>query len=239
MLGAVPAPDAKRLSRRGSEIHAYQNWGYDGQRCRSIDKIARWSYVAPLVIRTERAEKDGKGGRSGGGSGRRYLRTFPSSPTLPSSPSFYVLSMRIVLQRVSRASVTIVGVLTGTIQRGFCVLVGFTSTDTPEVAEWMAEKIVGLRLFSDAEGKMNLGLSDVGGSVLVVSQFTLYGDAGKGRRPSFIDAARPEIAIPLYEYFIAKLRARGVTVATGEFGADMQVEIHNDGPVTLLLERNA
>jgi D-tyrosyl-tRNA(Tyr) deacylase len=101
----------------------------------------------------------------------------------------------------------------------------------------MAEKVSGLRLFGDAEGKMNLSLSDVDGSVLVVSQFTLYGDAEKGRRPSFIDAARPEIAVPLYESFVAALRNRGVSVATGEFGAMMDVELVNDGPVTLWLER--
>ena len=101
----------------------------------------------------------------------------------------------------------------------------------------MAEKVAGLRLFSDAEGKMNLGLEDVGGAVLVVSQFTLYGDASKGRRPSFIDAARPEAAVPLYERFVAVFRARGLAVAAGEFGADMLVEIHNDGPVTLILDR--
>jgi D-tyrosyl-tRNA(Tyr) deacylase len=101
----------------------------------------------------------------------------------------------------------------------------------------MAEKVVGLRLFSDAAGKMNLGLDEVNGAVLVISQFTLYGDSANGRRPSFIDAARPEIAIPLYERFVAALRARGLEVATGEFGADMQVEIHNDGPVTLILDR--
>lgn len=101
----------------------------------------------------------------------------------------------------------------------------------------MAEKIIGLRLFSDAEEKMNLSLSDVGGSLLVVSQFTLYGDAAKGRRPSFIDAARPEIAIPLYERFLTLLRERGVRVETGEFGAMMDVELVNDGPVTLWLER--
>jgi len=101
----------------------------------------------------------------------------------------------------------------------------------------MAEKVAGLRLFSDAEGKMNLGLDEVGGALLVVSQFTLYGDTAKGRRPSFIDAARPEVAIPLYERFLAALRARGLTVAAGEFGADMQVAIHNDGPVTLILDR--
>ena len=103
----------------------------------------------------------------------------------------------------------------------------------------MAEKVAGLRLFGDADGKMNLALAEVGGGLLVVSQFTLYGDAAKGRRPSFIDAARPEVAIPLYERFVAELRARGISVATGEFGADMQVEILNDGPVTLLLERTA
>jgi D-tyrosyl-tRNA(Tyr) deacylase len=147
--------------------------------------------------------------------------------------------MRVVLQRVARASVTIDGNRVGEIGPGFCLLVGFSHTDTPAQVAWMAEKVVGLRLFSDDEGKMNLGLAEAGGTLLVVSQFTLYGDASKGRRPSFIDAARPEVAIPLYERFIADLRATGVTVATGEFGADMQVEILNDGPVTLLLERNA
>ena len=101
----------------------------------------------------------------------------------------------------------------------------------------MAEKVAGLRLFADAEGKMNLGLTEVQGALLVVSQFTLYGDSAKGRRPSFIDAARPETAIPLYERFVAALRTRGVQVAIGEFGADMLVEIHNDGPVTLILDR--
>lgn len=146
--------------------------------------------------------------------------------------------MRIVLQRVSRAGVSIDGRVAGAIERGFCVLVGFTHGDTTAEAEWMAEKVAGLRLFTDAEGKMNLGLADVGGAVLVVSQFTLYGDARKGRRPSFIDAARPETAIPLYERFIAVLRAGGLRVETGEFGAMMQVEIHNDGPVTLVIDRN-
>jgi D-tyrosyl-tRNA(Tyr) deacylase len=101
----------------------------------------------------------------------------------------------------------------------------------------MAEKVAGLRLFTDSAGKMNLGLDEVGGAVLVVSQFTLYGDSAKGRRPSFIDAARPELAIPLYQRFLSALRERGLTVAAGEFGADMQVEIHNDGPVTLILDR--
>ena len=145
--------------------------------------------------------------------------------------------MRVVLQRVSRASVTIDGRVTGVVGRGFCLLVGFAHADTVEQVDWMAEKVAGLRLFADAEGKMNLGLAEVGGGVLVISQFTLYGDAAKGRRPSFVDAARPGTAIPLYERFVAALRARGLETATGEFGADMQVEIHNDGPVTLILER--
>jgi D-tyrosyl-tRNA(Tyr) deacylase len=145
--------------------------------------------------------------------------------------------MRVVLQRVSKASVTIDGRVAGAIDRGFCLLVGFTHGDTGDQVDWMAEKVAGLRLFSDAAGKMNLGLDEVGGAVLVVSQFTLYGDSAKGRRPSFIDAARPDTAIPLYERFVAALGAGGRRVATGEFGADMQVEIHNDGPVTLILDR--
>ena len=147
--------------------------------------------------------------------------------------------MLVVLQRVSRASVRIGATTVGRIERGFCLLVGFTHTDTPAEVDWMAEKVVGLRVFGDAEGKMNLALADVGGAVLVVSQFTLYGDAAKGRRPSFIDAARPETAIPLYERFCEALRSKGVRVETGEFGAMMDVEIHNDGPVTLILERSA
>ena len=145
--------------------------------------------------------------------------------------------MRVVLQRVARASVTIDGQVSGAIDRGFCLLVGFTHGDTAAQVDWMADKVAGLRLFSDADGKMNLGLGEVGGALLVVSQFTLYGDVAKGRRPSFIDAARPETAVPLYEGFVAALRDRGLEVATGEFGADMQVELVNDGPVTLILER--
>ena len=150
--------------------------------------------------------------------------------------------MRVLLQRVARAEVRIRDAaatprVSGRIERGYVLLVGFTSTDGDEQVAWMAEKVVGLRLFADAEDKMNLALADVGGAMLVVSQFTLYGDARKGRRPSFIDAARPEIAIPLYERFIALLRARGVQVETGEFGAMMDVELVNDGPVTLWLER--
>ena len=145
--------------------------------------------------------------------------------------------MRVVLQRVRKASVTVAGRVTGAVDRGYCLLVGFTHGDTAAQVDWMAEKVAGLRLFSDAAGKMNLGLAEVGGAVLVVSQFTLYGDAAKGRRPSFIDAARPELAIPLYNRFLEALRGMGMTVAAGEFGADMLVEIHNEGPVTLILDR--
>jgi D-tyrosyl-tRNA(Tyr) deacylase len=144
--------------------------------------------------------------------------------------------MRAVLQRVRRASVTVAGEVVGAIDGGLLVLLGVTHTDTPAQARWLAEKVVGLRIFNDADGKMNLGLTDVGGSVLVVSQFTLYGDAAKGRRPSFIAAARPEQAIPLYEAFINAVKALGVPVATGRFGAMMDVELVNDGPVTLILE---
>jgi D-tyrosyl-tRNA(Tyr) deacylase len=145
--------------------------------------------------------------------------------------------MRIVLQRVSSASVSIEGRVGGAIDRGFCLLVAFTHTDTAAEVQWMAEKVAGLRLFADAEGKMNLSLAEVDGAVLVVSQFTLYGETAKGRRPSFIGAARPDVAIPLYDQFIDALRRTGLVVATGEFGAMMAVTIHNDGPVTLLLER--
>ena len=145
--------------------------------------------------------------------------------------------MRVVLQRVSRAEVRVGDRVTGRIERGFLLLVGFTHADGDAALAWLADKIVGLRLFSDADDKMNLALGDVGGALLVVSQFTLYGDAVKGRRPSFIDAARPETAIPLYERFLDLLRDRGVRVETGEFGAMMDVELVNDGPVTLLLER--
>jgi D-tyrosyl-tRNA(Tyr) deacylase len=155
--------------------------------------------------------------------------------------------VRVVLQRVSRAAVRVGpdGKTVGEIGRGFLVLAGFAPSDGAASLEWMAEKILGLRLFGDAEGKMNRDLAEVGGGLLVVSQFTLYGDASKGRRPSFTDAAPPEIAMPLYERFITLLRekaagkggAGGIPVATGEFGAMMEVELVNDGPVTLLLEK--
>lgn len=131
------------------------------------------------------------------------------------------------------------GRVTGRIGAGLLLLVGFTHSDTEAELEWMADKIVGLRIFGDAEQKMNLSLADVGGGALIVSQFTLYGNAEKGRRPSFIDAARPEQAIPLYEKFIAMVRSRGIPTETGEFGAMMDVELVNDGPVTLWLEKSA
>ena len=146
--------------------------------------------------------------------------------------------MRVVLQRVSRAEVRVGGERIGGIGRGVLVLVGFEDDDGPERVDWMAEKISGLRIFSDEDGKMNRSVEDVGGGVLVVSQFTLYGDVTKGRRPSFAHAARPEVARPLYETFVGALGriTRGV-VETGEFGAAMEVDSVNDGPVTLVIER--
>ena len=145
--------------------------------------------------------------------------------------------MRVVLQRVSRAAVRVDGATVGAIGRGFVILAGFAPADSEATLEWMAEKIAGLRLFGDSEGKMNLPLSEVGGGMLVISQFTLYGDAVKGRRPSFIDAAPPAVAEPLYQRFVALLGAQGAKVETGRFGAMMDVELVNDGPVTLILEK--
>lgn len=145
--------------------------------------------------------------------------------------------MRVVVQRVSHAAVHVDGQTVGTIGRGVVVLIGVTHGDTPAHAEWLAAKVAGLRIFEDAEGKMNAGLLDVGGEALVVSQFTLYADARKGRRPSFTAAAPPEVAEPLVHSFIQALRSQGVHVESGVFGAHMLVEIHNDGPVTILLER--
>ncbi|HWO90122.1 MAG TPA: D-aminoacyl-tRNA deacylase [Gemmatimonadales bacterium] len=145
--------------------------------------------------------------------------------------------MRAVVQRVSRAAVRVDGQTVGAIGRGFLVLAGFTAGDGEPQLDWMAEKIAGLRVFSDSEGRMNLALADVDGACLVVSQFTLYGDAQKGRRPSFVQAAPPDVAEPLYERFVSLLRRRGVRVETGRFGAMMDVELVNDGPVTLILER--
>ena len=146
--------------------------------------------------------------------------------------------MRVLLQRVARAEVRIDGGTVGEIGKGHLLLVAFRPGDGVSQLEWMADKIVGLRVFPDDEGKMNRSLMDVSGDLLVVSQFTLYGDVRKGRRPSFVGAASPEIATSLYEQFIARLRGRiGGRVETGEFGAMMDVELVNEGPVTLMLER--
>lgn len=145
--------------------------------------------------------------------------------------------MRVVLQRVSRGRVTVDGRVTGEIGVGLLLLVGFREGDGEEEVRWMAEKAAGLRIFGDDDGKMNRSVGDVGGALLVVSQFTLYGDARKGRRPSFGEAAAPAVAVPLYERFVALLRETGTPVKTGEFGAMMEVELVNDGPVTLILER--
>ena len=147
--------------------------------------------------------------------------------------------MRALLQRVSRASVCVDDTVVGAIGRGFVVLLGVTHDDGEDEAAWLANKVAGLRVFEDEEGKMNLALADVGGEVMVISQFTLYGDARKGRRPSFTGAARPEHAEPLVDQFVSLLREYNLHVETGVFGAMMEVEIHNDGPVTLLLEKSA
>jgi D-tyrosyl-tRNA(Tyr) deacylase len=142
-----------------------------------------------------------------------------------------------LIQRVSEASVTVDGEVVGAIDRGVVVFVGVTHGDTEEQARWLARKIAGLRIFEDREGLMNVGLLDVGGAALVVSQFTLYADASKGRRPSFVNAAPPEIAEPLVQVFADALRSYRVPVEEGVFGAMMLVEIHNAGPVTIMLEK--
>ncbi|MFA1641669.1 D-aminoacyl-tRNA deacylase [Chryseomicrobium imtechense] len=145
--------------------------------------------------------------------------------------------MRIVLQRSKAASVTVDGEVVGEITHGYTLLVGITHEDTKQQADWLAAKIAGLRLFEDEEGKMNRSLDEVAGQILSVSQFTLYGDSRKGRRPSFIEAARPEVAEPLWLYFNDQLRSHGFEVQTGIFGAMMDVSLINDGPVTLILEK--
>lgn len=145
--------------------------------------------------------------------------------------------MRIIVQRCSRAEVRIDGETVGQIGTGFLLLVGITHGDTKQEAEYLAKKVANMRIFNDAEGKMNLSLADVGGAILSISQFTLYGNAHKGNRPSFIKAAPPEVAEPLYAYFNTLLRELyGLTVETGRFGADMKVDFVNDGPVTILLD---
>ena len=144
--------------------------------------------------------------------------------------------MRSIIQRVSEASVTVDGEIVAKIERGFLILLGISHSDKEAEVNYFARKIAGLRLFEDAEGKTNLGLNDVGGAALVVSQFTLYADVRKGRRPSFIDAARPEQAQPLYLRFCELLAAEGITVQRGVFQAHMQIALVNDGPVTLVLD---
>lgn len=146
--------------------------------------------------------------------------------------------MKIVLQRVSEAKVTVDKNVVGSIGHGLLILAGFHSTDTDKTVQWMCDKIIKLRIFHDDDQKMNRSVQDVNGEILVVSQFTLYGDARKGNRPSFIDSARPEVAIPLYEYMLDYLeKESGLVVQSGEFGAMMQVSLVNDGPVTILLEK--
>jgi len=144
--------------------------------------------------------------------------------------------MRACVQRVSSARVRVEGETVGEIGRGFLVLLGVAAEDGPAELRWMVDKVVGLRIFEDGDGKMNLALADVDGELLVVSQFTLLGDCRKGRRPSFIDAAPPEIAERMYEEFVAAARAAEIRVATGKFRTHMEVELVNDGPVTLLID---
>lgn len=145
--------------------------------------------------------------------------------------------MRIVLQRSKEASVTVDGQIVGAIDKGLVLLVGVTHEDTEEAAQFLADKVVNLRIFEDEDGKMNYSLLDVGGSILSVSQFTLYGDCRKGRRPNFMDAARPDHATEIYNLFNEELKKKNVTVETGIFGAMMDVQLVNDGPVTLILEK--
>ena len=147
--------------------------------------------------------------------------------------------MRAVVQRVREAAVRVDGETVGAIGPGLLVLLGVREGDTRAEVEWLAAKVAGLRIFSDDQGKFNRSLTDVGGAVLIVSQFTLYGDARKGRRPDFTQAARPEVAEPLVDYFVAQLEAAGIPTATGRFGAAMDVQLVNHGPVTLLIEREA
>jgi len=146
--------------------------------------------------------------------------------------------MRVVLQRVKRAEVRVDGNPVGSIDRGYLLLVGFRAGDGDDALRWMVEKIRGLRLFPDSEGKMNLPIDEIGGELLVVSQFTLYADVRKGRRPSFIGAAEPDEAERLYDRFVELLRGGTIPVATGSFGALMEVDFVNDGPVTLIIERD-
>lgn len=144
--------------------------------------------------------------------------------------------MRVVIQRVKYANVKVDDKIVGEINEGMLVLLGIKNGDTRKEMEWLANKIVGLRIFEDEDGKMNKELKDIGGEILLISQFTLYGDCIKGKRPSFIEAARPEVAIPLYEELIENIKSKNIKVETGVFGADMKVELLNDGPVTLVID---
>ena len=145
--------------------------------------------------------------------------------------------MKLVVQRVKKAKVDVEGKTVGKIEKGFLVLLGVTHTDTKEIADYLVKKLCNLRVFEDENGKMNLSLKDVGGKLLIVSQFTLYADCSGGNRPSFINAAKPEFANELYEYFCEKCKENEIDVQKGIFGADMQVSLLNDGPVTIILER--
>lgn len=145
--------------------------------------------------------------------------------------------MRLVIQRVKSASVKIEGAISGSIDKGLLILVGITHDDAVEDVDWLVNKVVNMRIFSDAEGKMNLSLIDIDGEALVVSQFTLHASTKKGNRPSYVKSARPEVAIPLYELFVDTLsRKRKKEITTGQFGADMQIELINDGPVTIIID---
>lgn len=144
--------------------------------------------------------------------------------------------MKFIVQRVNKSQVEVEEKIVGKIDRGFMVLIGITHNDTKEIADFLVRKLINLRVFEDENGKMNLSLQDVNGSILSISQFTLYADCIKGRRPSFISAAKPDLAIPLYDYFNEKIREHGVHLQTGIFGADMKVALVNDGPVTILLD---
>ncbi len=151
--------------------------------------------------------------------------------------NFVILGMRLIIQRVSKASVSIDSKIVGQIQQGFLVLVGIENADQLDDANWLVQKLIGLRVFSDNEGKMNLSVKDILGNILVVSQFTLFASTAKGNRPSFIRSAKPEFAVPMYDYFVNKLKSEsGLDIQTGVFGADMQIELVNDGPVTIFID---
>jgi D-tyrosyl-tRNA(Tyr) deacylase len=145
--------------------------------------------------------------------------------------------MRIVIQRVKQASVTVDNSIVGAIAQGLLLFIGITHDDTPAKIDWCINKIINMRIFSDNEDKLNLSLKEVNGSILAISQFTLYADSVKGNRPSFTSAAPPTIALPLYEYFITRLKSSGIPIETGVFGADMQVSLTNDDPITIILEK--